>query len=95
MSAYLISSYREITDEAKVAAYSKLARRALLDAGARFLAAGQPEQVFEAGEKTMVVLMEFDSVEAAVAAYEGEAYQAALEVLDGGAVRDMRVLPGL
>jgi uncharacterized protein (DUF1330 family) len=43
---------------------------------------------------TRVVVIEFDSVEAAQNAHESAAYQEALAVLDGGAVRDLRIVPG-
>lgn len=94
MSAYWISIYKEITDEAKMAAYADLAGPALREAGGTYIARGLPEHTYEAGEKTRTVLIEFDSVEAARAAHDGEAYQAALAALDGGAVRDMRIVPG-
>jgi uncharacterized protein (DUF1330 family) len=94
MTAYWISLYRETTDEAKLAAYAKLAGPALEAAGGRFLARGLPEQTYEAGESTRSVLIEFDSVEAAVAAHDSPAYQEALAALDGGAVRDLRIVPG-
>ena len=95
MTAYWISLYREITDEAKVAAYAELAGPALRGAGGTFIARGLPEQTYEAGETTRTVLIEFDSVEAAVAAHDGAAYQEALAALDGGAVRDLRIVPGV
>ena len=95
MSAYWISIYREITDEAKVAAYAELARPALEGAGGTFVARGLPEQTYEAGEATRTVVLRFDSVEAARAAHDAPAYQEALAALDGGAVRDMRVVPGV
>jgi uncharacterized protein (DUF1330 family) len=38
-------------------------------------------------------LIEFPSVEAAVATYEGPAYQAALRVLGDAAERDIRIVP--
>ena len=38
------------------------------------------------------MLIEFESVEAAVAAYDSEAYQEALRALGDGADRDMRVV---
>ena len=94
MSAYWISVYKEISDEAKVAAYAELAGPALRAAGGTFLARGLPEQTYESGERTRTVLLEFASVEAARAAHDGAAYQAALAALDGGAVRDVRILPG-
>ncbi len=95
MTAYWISIYREIIDEAKVAAYAELAGPALRASGGTFIARGLPEQIYEAGSNTRTVLIEFDSVEAAKAAHETPAYQEALAALDGGAVRDMRILPGV
>ncbi len=94
MTAYWISIYKEIRDDAKVAAYAELAGPALRAAGGTFVARGVPEQIYEAGEKTRTVVIEFDSVEAARAAHDSPAYQEALAVLDGGAVRDMRIVPG-
>lgn len=94
MSVYWISIYREIRDEAKVAAYAALAGPALEAAGGTFVARGLPEQTYEAGETTRTVLIEFASLEAARAAHDSPAYQEALAALDGGAVRDMRIVPG-
>lgn len=94
MTAYWISIYKEIRDDAKVAAYAELAGPALRAAGGTFVARGVPEQTYEAGENTRTVVIEFDSVEAARAAHDSPAYQEALAVLDGGAVRDMRIVPG-
>jgi uncharacterized protein (DUF1330 family) len=95
MTAYWVSVYREIADEAKLAAYRELAGPALEAAGGTFLARGLPEQAYEAGQLARVVLISFDSVQAARAAHDSPAYQAALAALDGGAVRDMRIVPGL
>ena len=95
MSAYWISIYKEILDEDKHAAYAKLARPALEDAGGTFLARGLPEQTYESGEATRIVLIEFESVDAARAAHDSPAYQEALAALDGGAVRDLRIVPGV
>ena len=95
MTAYWISAYREITDDAKVAAYAKLAGPALEAAGGRFVARGLPEQTYEAGQSMRTVLIEFPSVDAARAAHDSPAYQEALAALDDGAVRDMRIVPGL
>ncbi|CAA9397934.1 DUF1330 domain-containing protein, partial [uncultured Nocardioides sp.] len=73
MTAYWIAIYREITDDAKVAAYAELAGPALREAGGTFLARGLPEQTYEAGEATRTVVIEFDSVEAARAAHDSPA----------------------
>ena len=94
MTAYWISTYVEITDEQKLAAYAALAGPALTGAGGTFRARGLPEKVYEAGQQTRTVLIEFASIDAAVAAHDSAAYQAALGALDGGAVRDLRIVPG-
>ncbi|CAO5236119.1 DUF1330 domain-containing protein [Frankia sp. AgKG'84/4] len=95
MTAYWITVYKEISDEAKVAAYAALAGPALRAAGGTFLARGLPELTYEAGEKSRTVLIAFDSVETARAAHDGAAYQQALAALAGGAVRDLRIVPGV
>ena len=94
MSAYWVTTYKEITDEGKVAAYAELAGPALRAAGGTFVARGLPEQTYEAGQATRTVVVVFDSVDAARAAHDSPAYQEALAALDGGAVRDMRIVPG-
>ena len=87
MTAYWIATYDEVTDQNKVAAYATLAGPALMAAGGRFLARGNPEQVYELGEETRTVLIEFPSVEAARAAHDTPAYAEALAALgDGPAV---------
>jgi uncharacterized protein (DUF1330 family) len=95
MTAYWISIYQEIIDEAKVAAYAELAGPALRDAGGTYVARGLPDETYEFGQKTRTVVIEFESVEAARAAHDSQAYQNALDALDGGAVRDIRILPGV
>ena len=95
VSAYWISIYREIRDEDKLAAYAKLAGPALEAAGGTFRARGIPEQTYEFGEAMRTTLIEFESVDAARAAHDSPAYQAALAALDDGAVRDIRIVPGV
>ncbi|HWJ35651.1 MAG TPA: DUF1330 domain-containing protein [Steroidobacteraceae bacterium] len=92
--AYWITCYREITDPAKLAAYAKLAGASILAGGGRILARGTPAQVYEAGQLERTVLIEFESVEHAMAVHDSPGYQAALAALDGGAVRDLRIVPG-
>ena len=93
MSAYWICTYREITDQAKVTAYAELAGPAIREGGGRFLARGLPELTYEHGEQTRTVVIEFPSVHAARETHDSPAYQEALAALDGGAVRDLRVVP--
>ncbi len=64
-------------------------------AGGRFLARGNPAHAFEAGTTERTTLIEFDSVEAAVAAYHSDGYQAALRALGDGAEREIRIIEGV
>ena len=52
-------------------------------------------KTFEGTENQRTVLIEFDSVRQAVAAYDSPRYQAALAVLKGAAERDVRILEGV
>lgn len=94
MSAYWVSSYLEISDEARLRAYAELAGPAIVAAGGRFLARGLPEATYEAGRQERCVIIEFADVEAAVACHDSAAYQEALQALGDGAVRDLRIVPG-
>ncbi len=93
--AYWISSYREVKDPQKLAAYAKLAGPAIEGGGGRFLARSVAAVAYEAGQLERTVLIEFDSVEQAVAVHESPGYKAALAALDGGVVRDLRIVPGV
>jgi len=93
--AYFISCYREVSDPAKLAAYAKLAGPAIEAGGGRFLARGMPALVHEAGQLQRTVVIEFDSMAQAIALYDSPAYKAALAALNGGAVRDIRIVPGV
>jgi uncharacterized protein (DUF1330 family) len=92
---YFISCYRQLTDPAKLAAYGKLAVPAIEAAGGRFLARGVAVKAYESGQLERIVVIEFDSVEHAIAMHDSPAYQAALKVLEGGAVRDVRIVAGV
>jgi uncharacterized protein (DUF1330 family) len=92
MTAYWINTFRAIHDEEKPAAYVAPAGPAMRAAGGRFLARGLPARAFESGIVERTTLIEFDSVDAAVAAYEGAAYQEALRALGDGAERDLRII---
>ena len=93
--AYWISAYRAVKDADKLAAYAKLAGPALTASGGRFLARGEPAKVYELGLKQRTVLIEFESVEHAVAAHDSPAYQAALAALGDGAEREIRIIEGV
>ena len=93
--AYWVVCYREIKDPAKLAAYAKLAGPAIEAGGGRTLLRGAAVKAYEAGQLERTVVIEFDSVEHAVAVHDSPAYQSALKALEGGVVRDMRIVPGL
>jgi uncharacterized protein (DUF1330 family) len=93
--AYWISTYRSISNPDALAAYAKLAGPALLAGGGRFLARGMPAQVYERGIAQRTVLLEFDSVQQAVAAHDSAGYQEALKALGTGAEREIRIIEGL
>ena len=90
--AYWLGIYRELKDQEKQDAYAALAVPALKEAGGRILARGGKVTAWEAGVPERTVVIEFDSYEQAVAAYDSPGYQAALMVLGDGAIRDMRVV---
>lgn len=90
--AYWINTFRVINDPDKVAAYAELGAAAMRAHGGRFLARGHPAAAFELGTVERTTLIEFDSVDGAVAAYNSDAYQHALEVLGDGAERDVRII---
>lgn len=93
--AYWIAAYRTINDPGKLAAYANLAGPAIMAAGGRFLARGEPARVYELGMKQRTVLIEFDSVAQAIAAHDSPAYQAALAALGDGAEREIRVIEAI
>ncbi len=90
--AYWIASYRSVSNADALAAYAKLALPAIEAAGGRFVARGMPAAVYEQGLMQRTVLIEFDSVELAKAAYDSPAYQEALTALGHAAERDIRVI---
>ncbi|MGD9845538.1 MAG: DUF1330 domain-containing protein [Variibacter sp.] len=90
--AYWVATYRSIKDPAAMAAYAKDSRPALEASGGRVLAGGLPAIVMEMGLNERVVLIEFESVEAAKAAYESPGYQTAHKLLGDAAERDIRIV---
>jgi uncharacterized protein (DUF1330 family) len=91
---YWIAFYRSVSNPAALTEYAKLATPAIQAGGGRFIARGTPYRRYEAGLDQRSVVIEFDSVQSAVATYESPAYQAALKVLGNAAERDLRILEG-
>jgi uncharacterized protein (DUF1330 family) len=92
MTAYWVNTFRSASDQDKLAAYVELAGPVMRESGGRFLARGMPARAFESGVLERTVIIEFDSVEHAVATYESPGYQAALAALGDGAERDLRII---
>ena len=59
--------------------------------GGRFIVRGPPAHTYEDGLSERTIIIEFASVEKAMAAYESSAYQAARKLL-GPVSRDVRVV---
>ena len=93
---YWIAFYRSIKNQDALAAYAKLAGPAVQAAGGRFLARGMPAKVYEAGLNQRTVVIEFDSVQAAIAAHDSPGYKEALKALGTNAVeRELRIVEGV
>jgi len=92
---YWISVYRSVSNPQALTEYGKLAGPALTQAGGRLLVLGEAAVAYEAGIRQRVVVIEFDSVEKAIAAHDGDAYQAALKFIAGAADRDLRIVEGI
>jgi uncharacterized protein (DUF1330 family) len=90
--AYWIAAYRSVRDPEALAAYAKLGGPALLKAGGRVLARGNPAQVYDGGLNQRTVLIEFDSVAQAVAAHDSPGYQEALRILGNAVDRDLGIV---
>jgi uncharacterized protein (DUF1330 family) len=91
--AYWVVTYRSVTNPDAWRAYAKLAAPALTNAGGTFILRGNPAKTYESGMNERVVLIEFDSLDKAVAAHDTPAYKEALKTLGTGNVeRDIRIV---
>jgi uncharacterized protein (DUF1330 family) len=93
--AYWVAMYHSISNPDAWAAYAKIAVPAITEAGGRFLARGAAAKAYEKGLTERVVIVEFDSVDKAVAVHDGAAYQAALKALGNAVERDLRIVEGV
>ena len=93
---YWVVAYKSISDGSATKAYAELAVPAIESFGGRFLARTSIEvHPHEAGLQQRTVIVEFDSYEIALTAYESEVYKKALKPLGSGAERDFRVVEGV
>jgi uncharacterized protein (DUF1330 family) len=92
---YWITVYRSVSNPAALAEYGRIAGPAIQEAGGRFLVRGVAAKAAESGKAERTVVIEFDSLAKAVAAYESPTYQAAAKLLAGAVERDVRFVEGL
>ncbi len=92
---YWITLYRSVSDPGALSEYAKLALPAIESFGGRFLTRGNPSKIYESGLNQRSIVIEFESVARAIAAYESPAYQAAYKILKGHAERDLRIVEGV
>jgi uncharacterized protein (DUF1330 family) len=92
---YWVVAYRSVGDEVAMKNYVPLAVAALKEFGARSLVSpGNAVTAHEAGLKQKTVVIEFDSYEIALAAYESADYKKALDALGSSVERDFRIAEG-
>ena len=91
---YLLSIYRNAPKAENLAEYAPAAKEALEGAGGRFIVRASPQKTYENGLNERTVVIEFDSISQAIAAYESPEYQKALAKL-GSVDRDIRLIEGV
>jgi len=77
--AYWVATYRSISNRMLWPSMRSWRVRPSWRAAASFLVRGTPAKTYEAGLQQRTVVIEFDSVAAAVAAHDSAGYQAALK----------------
>ena len=91
---YILAAHRRPANPKKREAYIKLALPAIASAGGKFIAQTTDIIVKENGKNERTVLVEFESLEKAIKAYNSNEYQKALKALDNGSDRDLRIFEG-
>ena len=94
MTAYWMSKV-QITDEAGYVEYAKRAGPAIEKHGGRFLARGGRCVTLEGEEYPRNVLVQFDTVEQAVACYHSKEYQEAWDFQKDAADRLVCIVEGI
>jgi uncharacterized protein (DUF1330 family) len=91
---YWITFYHSVSKPTALAEYAQKVVPIIQAGGGRFLVRGPATKVYESGVKDRCVVIEFESVERAIAVYEGPEYQAAAKLLKGAVDRDVRMAEG-
>lgn len=91
---YWVATYRSVSDPEALSKYAVLAAEVIQAHGGRFLSRGRPVRVYEAAGPQRTVIVEFESVAAAIAAYESDAYSRVRPILEGAVEREIQVLEG-
>jgi uncharacterized protein (DUF1330 family) len=94
--AYWVICHRSTNSLEKFAAFTKLAYPAIQAAGGRFLVrTSNPAKTYEGGLDDRTVVIEFENLAEALAAYDTADYKEALRALADGAERDLRIVEGV
>ena len=94
--AYWVICHRSTKSLEKFAAFTKLAYPAIQAAGGRFLVrTSNVAKTYESGLNDRTVVIEFENLAKAMAAYDTPDYKEALRALAGGAERDLRIVEGV
>ena len=91
---YWVVAYRSVSDESALKEYGKLATPAIKAGGGKTLILASDVHARESGVNQRLVVVEFESLETAIATYNSPAYQSALRALGAGADRDFRIVEG-
>lgn len=92
MPTALWIAHVEVTDAEAYGKYATAAGPAIADHGGVFLARAGRYVQLEGNDRARNVVARFPSLEAAVACYRSDAYQAALAHAKGASVRDLVVV---
>jgi uncharacterized protein (DUF1330 family) len=79
VSTYVIAEI-EVTDADRYAEYATEASASVLRHGGRFVVRGGPSEIIEGDWSGRIVVLEFDSLEAARGWYDSDDYQACLPI---------------
>ena len=91
---YWVVAYRSVLDESALKEYGKLATTAIKAGSGKTLILASEVHPRESGINQRLVVVEFESLEKAIATYDSPAYQSALRALGAGADRDFRIVEG-